>query len=224
MNKPFDQWPQIALNNRVLFTDSSYHQVAGNGFLIKWGSDTLACTCKHALWVAKSKKMTAVNFEGTLKSWIMHPKQNLADSIVIEKLINVDKNELLQGPGSSILDRDWLLFSIKHNTTHLQPLIPRFTEPDSGEKVYLIGCSSRDKSCNQKIFEGRYIKTDGAFRVIEFGEEVNFIGISGSAVIDSEGYLIGLLTRGYKQKEFGKKFYSVSSTEYLKTILPAKGN
>ena len=78
--KPPAQWPHITMINQIDYTDK-HHPVAGCGFLLDTGEDTLAVTAKHILTYFKSEPMTSVDFQGTLKSWKMFPKDNPAEVV-----------------------------------------------------------------------------------------------------------------------------------------------
>jgi len=60
----------VAMINNVSYHDASFNNAnASNGFLVKHKSNTYAITAKHVLMIAKSDKMTHVNFNGALKQW-----------------------------------------------------------------------------------------------------------------------------------------------------------
>src|SRR5690606_30834781 len=119
IRKPKEQWPQIAMINEVWYKNGERYihpsfKYAATGFLIDTGKDTLAVTAKHVLWIAKAKSMNSVDLKDNLQRWIMHPKGNLTDSVVIDKLVNRDSTEILEGPNSTVTQRDWLVFTTQY--------------------------------------------------------------------------------------------------------------
>ncbi len=48
MNQPQSQWPQLSMVNEIEYKDK-HHPIAGCGFLLDTGKDTLAVTAKHVL-------------------------------------------------------------------------------------------------------------------------------------------------------------------------------
>ena len=153
MSKPKDEWPQIALTNNIQYKNGdryifSSFAYAGTGFLINTGTDTLAVTAKHILLIARNKKTNSVSINNDLLLWSMKPKGNYSDSVVIDKLINDDTAEVIEGIKSTILERDMLVLSIKKSSKNIYPLKPRYSIPRNGEKVYLIGCAYAHPFCS----------------------------------------------------------------------------
>jgi len=215
IEKPPEKWPQITMINQIDYINK-YHPVAGCGFLLDTGKDTIAVTAKHILTYFKSEKMDGVDFKATLKSWKMAPKNNLADVVLIDKLINKAPDEPINRVPSSM---DWLLFSVKEMSPNIQPLKFR-TEPFvEGEAVYIVGWRYSDKNCAQVIYEGRFVKSEEGSLLISTKKlaDNTMPGLSGSPVIDSRGRLIGLMSQKAGKME------RLSSIEYPKKILQKKG-
>jgi Trypsin-like peptidase domain len=225
MNKPKDQWPPIALTNNVAFNNGdtyihSSFKYAATGFLIDNGSETLAATGKHILWVAKNKKSKAVEINKELKSWTMFPKGNSKDVVVIDKLINEDSTEILEGKNATITERDWIIFSVKSASPNIVRLKPRYTPLKVGEKVYIPGCAYNDSTC--KVYEGTILRKQGLDILIERNMNEHMGGSSGSPVIDANGYLIGILSSSSSDGQTGKGVTVAISTEYLRDVLHKK--
>ena len=135
MRKPQHEWPQITLINQIEYTDKK-HPIAGCGFLLDTGNEVLAATAKHVLTFFKSGAMDSVSFKKTLKTWRMFPKNKPDDLVILDTLINENREEPL---GEIPPDRDWLLFTVKKRSHNIQPLKLRSSPVQPGEKVYIIG-------------------------------------------------------------------------------------
>ena len=201
MKKPQSEWPQITMINNIEYTDKS-HPVAGCGFLLNTGKEILAATAKHVLKYFKSEKMNSVSFKNTLKVWRMFPKNNPDDAVIIDKLINENIDEpILEVIPPNI---DWLLFSVKEKSKNIQPLLFRKGKLIPGEKIYIIGWRYSDKDCPQVIYEGNFEKIleDGTVIISTKDLADNKMpGLSGSPVIDSKGYVIGIMSQKYGKME-----------------------
>ncbi|HET9429629.1 MAG TPA: trypsin-like peptidase domain-containing protein [Chitinophagaceae bacterium] len=222
---PKDQWPIIALTNNVQFKNGDRYidpsfKYAGTGFLIDNGKDTLAATAKHILWVAKNKKTKTVQVNTELSHWIMKSKGNNRDSAILDVLLNEDSTEILEGESSTITERDWIVFSVKTISSNIQPLKPRYTQINPGEKVYIPGCAYADSTC--RVYGGVVLRKEGMDILIEHNMKEAFGGSSGSPVIDSNGYLIGIISSSTLDNKTGKDVLVAISTEYLYNLLNNK--
>src|SRR5260221_6393415 len=221
IGKPRDQWPQIAMVNEVWYQNGERYvhpsfEYAGTGFLIDTGKDTLAATVKHVLIVAKTKAMHTVYIKDELQRWIMHPKGNLKDSVVVEQLINSDSTEALNGPGSTITQRDWLVFTAKYVSHEIQPLKPRYTTVKVGERIWYFGCPYNDKNC--MIGESTILDVAGNRIIFSIPKGSNLGGASGSPIVDENGLLIGRLGGSSVTKTGEGALYGIS-TNYLHKVL-----
>lgn len=225
IDKPKESWPQIALINKVQFKNGDQYvhssfAYAATGFLINNGKETLAATAKHVLWIAKNKKTKAVELNNDLESWKMFPKGNPKDSAVIGSLLNEDNAEILEGRNSTILERDWVFFSVKSASPNIYPLKPRYTALKPNEKVYILSCAYTDSVAT--IHEGKILKKQGMDILIERNMKEHLGGSSGSPVIDANGYLIGVISSSSSDGSTGKGVSVAISTEYLLDVLKKK--
>jgi len=211
MEKPQSEWPQITMINQIDYTDVN-HPIAGCGFLLDAGNEIIAATAKHILIYFKSDSMESVDFRNTLKLWKMFPKNNPDDVVVVDELINVNPEEPLEAIPS---ERDWLLFTIKEKSENIQPLKFRTTPMKSGEAVYIIGWRYSDKNCPQVIYEGNFAEEEEGSLLITTKElaDNTMPGLSGSPVIDSKGYLIGLMSQKAGEME------RLASVDYPRSII-----
>ena len=214
MKRPPAEWPKIAVVNQIDY-DDGHHPVAGCGFLLQVSDEVLAATAKHVLTYFKSAKMDSVDFEGTLKSWKMFPKNRPSDVVVLGELINRDPSESLNGIPCG---KDWLLFTIRKRSKRIQPLRIRTTRLVKGEPVYIIGWRYTEKECPQIVFDGVFVRSekDSVCITVEKLIDNTIPGLSGSPVIDGKGYLIGLMSRGKGEIQ------RLSPVEYPRKLVKAR--
>jgi hypothetical protein len=224
VSKPVGEWPQIAMTNNIQYKNGDRYihpsfTYAGTGCLINSGTDTFAITAKHILLIARNRNANAVTINKDLLLWSMKPKGNFTDSVIIDKLINDDTAEVIEGSKSSIFERDMLVLSVKNASRNIYPLKPRYSVPRTGERVYLIGCAYSDASCT--VNEGTIIGKYGFDIIINFNNPIK-PGASGAPVIDANGYLIGVFSSLTTDNQVNKDVAVVISTEYLKDVLSKK--
>jgi hypothetical protein len=76
------------------------------------------------------------------------------------------------------------------------PLTPRFSKPIKEERFELIGCQYSDTECHQQnYFATMHSYVDGKI-FLKSAVKFDISGFSGAPVIDSDGYIIGLLSGG----------------------------
>ena len=108
----------IGLINNVSFYDSKFNNSnASNGFLVTANNKIYAVTAKHILMITKTDKMNFIDFEGELKQWKMHPKNDTSAYIIIDKLLNTNRNDSLTWNYimSNNIFEDWIAFSLIEN-------------------------------------------------------------------------------------------------------------
>lgn len=223
--KPATQWPVIALANHVAYANGDSYvdpsfKYAGTGFLIDTGTDTLAATAKHILWIARNHKTNSVAVNGDLKQWAMIAKDNPQQKVIAGRLLNEDANEVLEGSGSTILERDALFLSVEKATPGIYPLKPRFTPLTPGEKVYIISCAYADST--SVVREGRIVKQLGYDILISHNGLHSPGGASGSPIIDADGYLVGIFSSVSTHE--GKDVVVATSMEYLKGVMKGQAD
>jgi hypothetical protein len=208
-NDPED-WPRITMINQIEYTDAE-HPTAACGFLLDTGEEILAATAKHVLIYFKSESMDSVSFRGTLKAWRMFPKDSPEDQVLVDRLVNEDPGEPLEGIPSV---RDWLLFTLRERSEAIQPLRLRSTPLEKGEKVYVIGWRYPDQG-RQRVHEGRFVRIDEGSVIVAIDalEDNTIPGLSGAPVIDAAGYVIGLMST-----KFGKH-QRLAPADYPRSLL-----
>jgi hypothetical protein len=222
IKKSPSEWPSIAMINEVWYKNGDQYvhssfQYAATGFLIDIGTDTIAATAKHALWVAKNKNSKYVSINRDLKKWMMHPKGNAHDTVLIKELLNTDTTEVLEGKNSTVTQRDWILFSTTYRSPSIQPLKPRYTKVKVGEMGWYVGCPYDDARCAPH--EIRIVAIEGNRIIFSRPDSINLGGASGSPLIDSNGFLIGILGGSSIDPTNGKSALYAISTNYLKKAL-----
>jgi hypothetical protein len=229
VEKPFSKWPVIALVNEVrykngdTYIDPSLKKIGyvGTAFLINTGKDTIAATAKHILWVAKNVNNEGVSINDDLESWVMHQKTNAGVEVVVDKLINEDEQEILDMRKGSILERDWIVFSIRKKTKAIFPLKPRYSPLQPGEKVYRVG--NPYASPQTVFYESKVIRTEGNDIYIKTDTAWLKSGGSGSPIIDANGFLVGISSSVFNDAKSGLPVEIAISTHYLKDVLEHKG-
>jgi len=215
---PAKVFPPIALVNRVTFKDPKFNNdLAGCAFLVEHAGTLYACTCKHALWVAKSETMKGIHFEDTLQEWRMERKDDSREWVRAGRLLNADRNEPI---GPENVNADWLIFEIQENHSRVQPLRLRSAPMVPGEPLFAIGWSFKDKEGPQRVYQGRYLKTQGTKVLIEaLADPPNKAGMSGGAVVDREGRLVAIVSDFTRDAETGSWCDSPCSADYLAQFL-----
>ena len=216
MDRPQSEWPQITMINQIEYTDKN-HPIAGCAFLLDTGDEILAATAKHVLIYFKSESMKSVSFGEALKLWRMFPKDNPDDAVVVDELINENPDEPLEKIPS---ERDWLLFTVKERSENIQPLRFRSEPVREGEKVYIIGWRYTDRDCPQVVYEGNFVRSEQGSLLITTKELTDNTtpGLSGSPVIDSQGYLLGLMSQKADEME------RPSSLDYPRMLLEKRSS
>ena len=213
----------IALINEVWYENNQQYihpsfTYAGTGFLIDTKQGVLAATAKHVLMIANPKGMKGTSPNRHLEKWIMHPKNNKTDSVVIGQLLNEDKEEALGFDKASIQLRDWIVFATKYHSPNIKTLTPRFTPLKVGEAIYFTGCPYKSEDC---IIEPAIVLGVKGNRII-FSQEnkgANIGGASGSPLIDAEGKLVGVLSGTSVSPKDGEDALFGISTHYLEKML-----
>ena len=212
ISQPVSNWPNIALTNDIQFEDTTYRNLA-NAFIIDTGFDTLAVSCKHLFLVFQNNGLNSIDLGKDFKEWTIYPKGKRETYRVLGSLINSNKHETI-GDFNSLKNRDWIIFNIISESGDIFPLKLRSNPIYKNEIVYAIGWTHNQSTefpslIKMKIFENM----GNFFYATTLSENVNPAGRSGSPVIDSNGYLVGI-TSGAEGN-----LSVIGSIDYLKKTL-----
>ena len=196
----FQQVPiKTTLVNDIVFHHDSLSKYAyGNGFLVRYQQDTFAITAKHILTLAKSENMKTVQLGKEIKMWQMHEKGTKKQAVTIDALLNASATDSLdwgfmakQGADYA----DWLVFSIKENSTEVEPLVLRDSPLTADEPLFVNGWTFEDTTLIAPRYEYRYHGEFGAnFTMMPLNTRENEFGLSGSPVTDKNGQLVGIVS------------------------------
>lgn len=192
MEKPVSEWPELVMTNSVEFSDTTYNNI-GNAFLIDTGSDTLAVTCKHIFMLFRAETNNKIDLNDNFRSWKIYPKGKVEKSLLLENLINKNKDEET-GEFNTLKSRDWIIFRLKKKS-EFTPLKIRTSPLREGEIVYSLGWSFKQQTKYPSLVKMQVYKNFGVyFYVNTLTQNVDHAGRSGSPVIDKNGYLIGIVS------------------------------
>ena len=214
----------VAMINNVSYHDASFDNPnASNGFLVQYKNATYAVTAKHVLMIAKTDNMTHVNFNGALKQWKMHPKNDSTSYIVVDKLLNTNtKDELTWEYMDQNWDtyNDWLVFSIKENQSKQKALRFRETALEQGEKLYALGWTYKDTVGTQRTYEYTFEQSEGDYHNLIQTNGPDYLGgLSGAPIIDQKGKLVGLVSTGWVDEQTNKTMLQATSSKNIHTFI-----
>jgi hypothetical protein len=195
MDTPQSQWPDFVLTNTIRFSDTTFSEIA-NAFLVDTGLDTVAVSCKHIFMVfEKNLGMETIDLGETFKYWDVYPKHKSDRVVRMKTLINQNAEERI-GQFNTLKVRDWLLFEIDDYETSIYPLKIRFTPIKTNEVVYAIGWGdAQTNSGHPKLQKLQCIDNLGAYYYVKnISPDNQPQGLSGSPVIDKNGYLVGIVS------------------------------
>lgn len=213
----------ITMINNVYYKDSKFDKMdIGCGFLLKYNNDTFAITAKHILIVAKTDEMKTTHFEGGLKQWVMHPKDDKNQSVILGELLNEDTTDSLTWEYLMRVKNynDFLIFKIKKNNSKIKPLELSTIKPTKGDTLYNIGWSFGDTEGPQRVYTYALRESKGhIFSLKKINAPDNPGGLSGSPVINSKGFLVGIVSGTDEDPITKEEFSAPQHTDYLVNFL-----
>lgn len=215
---PVAGWPDFALTNDIVYTDTTYTGVA-NAFLVDTGADTVAVTVKHmflalGLW---RDDVTGIDPGPAFVAWRFRSSRDPSRAVE-GRLLNRDADEPI-GDFGSLKDRDWLIFAIDSVPTGVYPLKVRWTPLERGEEVRAVGRSraqrdDRDPAPRPLVV---YQAAGTYYYVQPEGSGVDPVQTSGSPVIDEGGHLVGIVSGAVG------RLGVVGGVAYLRRVLETHG-
>lgn len=212
-NKPF---ANINLSNLIHYSDTSFTDLPGNGFLIDIGDEILAVTCKHTLWLNRPKKMKTIDFEGRLKEWRMAVLNDSSQYIILGDLININANETI---GERNTDRDYLVFKVKGNHSKIIPLKLSCKMVKPQDTLYQVGWSFKIKKTSPQTFVAIAKAYSGSSLFMNSVIPQNGAGLSGSPVINKDKELVAIVSSWKVDIATNKWYEAPCSTDYLWSVL-----
>lgn len=195
VKKPISEWPEFALTNEISFGDSTFKDIA-NSFLIDTGIDTLAVSAKHLFMVFDGRfGINSIDLGEQFRYWKMYPKNQPDKVITTSGMINSNPVEPI-GQFNTLKLRDWILFEVQELREDLFPLKIRYEPVKKNEIVYAVGwpADSSDNKEPTKVELKCFQQMGNYFYIQTITPNVNPHGRSGSAVIDKNGYLVGIVS------------------------------
>jgi hypothetical protein len=215
------QFPSISLINHYEYFNGKHEFTQlGTAFLLKYKNDTFAITAKHILAVIKPDSSKNLTLENFVKTWTMSPLNKKNEIVIVDKLLNENKNESLNLNSKTIYEKDWLVFSIKENRANVIPLEFREKPLIKGDKLYAIGWTRHMKEGNQRVYEFEFYKTKGTHHLMKkliIPEKMG--GLSGGPVVDEDGKLVGIVSKGEFCLFAMENMLSPVGTDDLKSFL-----
>ncbi|WP_346857366.1 trypsin-like peptidase domain-containing protein [uncultured Draconibacterium sp.] len=206
------------INHYEYFEKGNKFNELGTAFLLSYKNDTFAITAKHILAVLKPDSLKNLTLDNFIKGWTMSPLNKENERVVLGKLLNEDKNESLKS--KTLLTKDWLVFSIKENTSKVVPLEFREKPLPKGEKLYAIGWTRHMKDGDQRVYEFEYYKTRGTHHLMKkrmIPEKMG--GLSGAPVVDKDGKLVGIVSNSKFSVLAMQEMFAPVGTADLKAFL-----
>jgi hypothetical protein len=211
VENPVSEWPDFALSNEISFEDTTYVDIA-NSFLVTTGFDTIGISCKHLFMVFENHLgLKNIDLGSTFKYWTMYPKNYKEKTVSIKRLINKNSSEAI-GQFNTLKVRDWIIFELEAQNPQVYPLKIRFTPVKTNEIVYALGWGVKQKDNRlPALIKLQCFKNMGDYYYIKPSENQPH-GMSGSPVIDKNGYLVGIVSG--QEGKLGV----IGSVDYLKKM------
>ena len=183
-----------------------------SGFLINYHDNNYAVTARHLLGEAggiEPEIKTSVLAKNLIE-WKMAPRVAGTASQTIKLNAN--------GLDYSRSDYDLLLLNVEDKTPDLAILKPRFSLPEIGEALHLIGCPYSERQCRQNSYDIKYVEYSERFGVLvcEIKSDVELAGFSGAPVVNDKNEVVGVLVSGAEVR--GKMYIFATHIKEIQRI------
>jgi hypothetical protein len=162
--------------------------------------------------------LETIDLGSDFKYWKLYPKNDKENYIFTKRLINKDPQEII-GQFNTLKVRDWILFEIDNQNFDLYPLKIRYRPVKANEVVYAAGWGMNQKDnsmpaltklqCVKNLGDYYYMRT--------FTTDTQPQGRSGSPVIDTNGYLVGIVSGAEGN------YAVIGSVNYLRNVFKKYG-
>lgn len=188
---------QVLLTNFAVFKDHQEEMAGASAFLINYKNSTYAVTAKHLLGEAMGidPEVKPAQLKQQLVSWKLFPRVP----------INKKRDTVIIGAGQldySQLNSDILILQVLNAGFNAYTLIPSFTLPKTGDKLYLIGCPYSQENCKQNMYELVYREYDESSSQLIYTTTaaIQLAGFSGAPIVDAKRQVVSILTTGWEEK------------------------
>ncbi len=206
----------ISMVNSLSFLDPELDKTnVGNSFLVRNNDKTYAITAKHVLMLVKTSTMDSVAMPKELTNWSMHPKGKPNQGLIVSSLLNENREEKLSWENP----QDWLVFKVNSDNFHVKPLEFRQPKLKVGESLYVVGWSYQDMG-RQPTYHYKFVELkDGFIEAEQISGPDSLAGLSGSALVDAQGQLVGVVSSGGTDEKTGKVNIWASDRMPIKSFL-----
>lgn len=203
---------QILLTNHAEFKDHSALYGA-SAFLIHYNNSVYAVTARHLLGRAGGVEpiLDISDLNKYLINWTMFPRISVNP---ITDTVKIGQTKL----NYDLLDKDILLLEVENKGYDIWPLEPKFNLPNEGEKLYIIGCAYSENNCKQNIYEVKFDTYDRkqSLLICVSPIKIQLAGFSGAPLLDASGNVVGVLTRGWDEKD--KHYIGATFIKEVQTV------
>lgn len=203
---------QVLLTNLASFTNDRTLEGA-SGFLIKHNGANFAVTARHLIGAdgGVEPEIQIGDLEKSLIKWEMMPR---VVSDAAKQTVKLDVKNLDFSQSKS----DIILLKIISKDFEIDPLSPNFDLPETGERLYLIGCPYSETKCRQNFYEVKYVEFDDSENVLigEINSSENLSGFSGAPLVNAKGEVVGVLVGGGEMD--GKNYVTATRIKEIQKI------
>lgn len=208
-----------AANNITFKASQQTKEFVGSGFILSHQGQQYAVTAKHVLLEIMDQGIDHIAVADHVEKWLLKPFNEDAGVVELGTLMNADKSEKL---GIEALQNDWLIFSIKSNTSNLTPVKIASQRMTENDEVAIYGCNYHNqKSCQQEVLNGKYVKSLGRNHLIKMkiDDMSQLRGLSGAPVLNSQFEVVGIVSNVLPDRDNGGMYFAPFVIEPVKAFI-----